>query len=66
MAKKRTKPIPILYKVKSIYNNDTYYTSKEFPEKSINGEVFKGVKKSPSDNTLHFMLKSNLVIVSNE
>lgn len=63
---KKKNPIPLLYKVKSMYNDDTYYTAKEFPEKHIDGQVFKGVKKTPSDKTLHYMLKSNLVVISNE
>jgi len=55
-----------LYKVKSKVNADTYYTSKDFPEKIIEGKSFIGVKKTPTDKTLHYMLKQNMVRVSNE
>jgi len=55
-----------LYKVKSKVNSDTYYTSKDFPEKIIEGKSFIGVKKTPTDKTLHYMLKQNMVRVSNE
>jgi len=52
--------------VKSKVNSDTYYTSKDFPEKIIEGKSFIGVKKTPTDKTLHYMLKQNMVRVSNE
>lgn len=55
-----------LYKVRSKVNSDTYYTSKDFPEKIIEGKSFIGVKKTPADKTLHYMLKQNMVRVSNE
>jgi len=43
-----------------------YYTSKDFPEKVIDGKVFIGVKKLPSDKTLHYMLKEMMSKISNE
>lgn len=49
-----------LYKVKSIINSDIYFSSEDFPKKIIDDKVFIGVKKSPSDKTLHYMLKDNV------
>lgn len=65
MAKQKKFRAPLV-KVKSKINSDVYYTSKDFPEKVIDGKKFMGVKKSPSDSSLHFMLKENMVFVSNE
>lgn len=58
MARK-VAPAPLI-KIKSKINSDYYFTSKDFPEKIIDGKVFIGVKKSPSDKTLNFMLKENV------
>nr|QMP82904.1 MAG: hypothetical protein [Caudoviricetes sp.] len=49
-----------LFKVKSIINSDIYFSSEDFPKKIIDDKVFIGVKKSPSDKTLHYMLKDNI------
>jgi hypothetical protein len=65
MVKKLQERSP-LFKVKSIINSDLYYSSKDFPERIIDGQVFMGVKKSPSDKMLHYMLKSNMKKYSNE
>jgi hypothetical protein len=65
MAKQRRNTSP-LFKVKSIINSDFYYSSKDFPEKIIDGKTFIGVKKTPTDKTLHYMLKSNMKKWSNE
>jgi hypothetical protein len=54
-----------LFRVKSKVNSDFYYTSKDFPEKVIDGKVFIGVKKTPTDKTLHYMLKENMEKVRN-
>jgi hypothetical protein len=64
MPKKKS-PAP-LYKVKSKINSDTYYSSMDFPEKIIDGKRFIGVKKTPSDNNLNYILKENVVKCSNE
>lgn len=64
--KKQNKVRAPLVKVKSKINSDVYYTSKDFPEKVIDGKKFIGVKKTPSDSSLNFMLKENVVYVSNE
>lgn len=64
---KRTKQIPApLYKIKSKINSDIYYTSASFPNKVIDGEVFIGIKKTPSDKTLNYILKENVTKLSNE
>lgn len=55
-----------LIKVRSIFNNDTYFTSKEFPSKYIDGKEFIGVKKFEKDKKIFFMLKENLEVYSNE
>ena len=55
-----------LYKVKSKFNSDTYYTSEDFPEKIIDGKKFIGVKKTPSDNRVNYILKENFVKCSTE
>ena len=47
--------------MKSKVNSDYYYSSKDFPEKNIDGKIFIGVKKLPSDNVLRYMLKENMV-----
>lgn len=65
MSKIRKIPSPLV-KVKSKINSDYYYTSKDFPEKVIDGKVFIGVKKSPSDKSLHYMLKEMMSKISNE
>jgi hypothetical protein len=57
----KNKGTPVLVKVKSKVNSDSYYTSKDFPEKIIDGKAFIAVKKSPSDKILHYMLKENMV-----
>lgn len=62
-AKKIRSP---LVKVKSKINSDLYYTSKDFPEKIIEGKTFMAVKKAPCDNTIHYMLKENMTFISNE
>ena len=65
MANKSGERSP-LYKIRSKVNSDTFYTSKDFPEKVIEGKTFIGVKKTPTDKTLHYMLKQNMVKVSVE
>ncbi len=55
-----------LFVVKSIVNSDIYYSSKDFPEKIIDGKVFIGVKKSPTDKSLFYMLKQNMEKCSNK
>lgn len=65
MSKIKRKPAP-LYKVRSKINSDAYYSSADFPTKIIDGKTFVGVKKSPSDSTLKYMLKENLVKVVSE
>lgn len=55
-----------LVKIRSKFNSDTYYTSKDFPEKIIDGIIFVGAKKSPSDKKMHFIMKDMFVKVSNE
>lgn len=65
MAKKK-KVLSPLYKVASKINSDMYYTSVDFPSKVIDGKVFMGVKKYPSDKTLNYVLKENFVKYSNE
>ncbi len=52
-----------IYKVKSKFNSDSYYTSKDFPEKIIDGKTFIAVKKNPSDREIFYMLKEMLEIV---
>ena len=64
MAKKKFSA-PLL-KVKSKINSDFYYTSKDFPEKTIEGKTFIGVKKNPFDQNVHYMLKENMVFVIDE
>lgn len=59
MSKLKKKPSP-LFKIKSKVNSDIYYTSSDFPEKIIDDKVFVGVKKTPTDRTLHYMLKQNM------
>jgi hypothetical protein len=49
-------------KVKSIFNNDFYYSSESFPTKTIDGELFVGVKKNMNDSEIFFMKKDNLEI----
>lgn len=49
-----------LVKVKSIINNDTYFTSENFPTKYIDGKEFIGVKKSESDKQIYYMMKENV------
>lgn len=51
-----------IYKVKSIFNNDYYYSSPSFPSKEIDGHVFIGVKKNKADKETFFMKKENLEI----
>jgi len=58
MSKKPEKII----KVKSIFNNDFYYSSESFPTKIIDGEVFIGVKKNINDSQTFFMKKDNLEV----
>lgn len=65
MAKKKGLTSPLV-KVKSKINSDLYYTSKDFPEKVIEGKTFMAVKKTPTDRTLCYMLKENMSFVSNE
>ena len=55
-----------LIKVKSKVNSDVYYTSSDFPQKDIDGKKFIGVKKTPTDKTLHYIVKDMVVKVSNE
>lgn len=55
-----------LYKVRSKINSDCYYTSEDFPNKVIDNKVFIGVKKSPSDQTLNYVLKENFVKCKDE
>lgn len=64
MTKIRKTPSPLI-RIKSKVNSDSYYTSKDFPEKVIDGKVFIGVKKTPTDKTLHYMLKENMEKVPN-
>jgi len=56
MSKIKKRPAP-LYKIKSKVNSDVYYTSSDFPQKTIDGKVFIGVKKTPTDRTLHYIVK---------
>lgn len=63
---KKSKVNSPLFKIKSKFNSDTYYTSKDFPEKIIDGITFVGAKRSPSDKRLHFIMKDMFVKVSNE
>lgn len=56
MPKIKKSPAP-LYKIKSKVNSDVYYTSIDFPQKDIDGKTFIGVKKTPTDKTLHFIVK---------
>lgn len=64
MSKKKV--ASVLFKVKSKVNKDSYYTSKDFPEKVIDGKVFMAVKKTPSDKNLFYMQKDMMERVSNE
>ena len=64
--KTKHKPQTPLVKIRSKINSDTYYTSKDFPNKVIDGKVFIGVKVTPSDKNLRYMLKENVVKCSNE
>lgn len=63
---KLKKPASPLFKVKSKVNSEIFYSSKDFPDKTIENKTFMGVKKTPTDKTLHYMLKENMVKVSNE
>lgn len=63
MNNKSTTP---LIKIKSLINNDTYFTSKNFPSKYIDGKEFIGVKRTENDKKIFFMLKENVKICSNE
>ena len=65
MAKNKRKPAE-LYKVRSKINSDTYYTSVDYPTKIIDGQTFMAVKLAPSDSTLKYMLKENMVKVVND
>lgn len=65
MAKIKKVSAP-LYKIKSVFNSDMYYTSTDFPNKVIDGKTFIGVKKYPSDRTLNYVLKENFKKWSNE
>lgn len=65
MAKIKRKPAE-LYKVRSIVNSGIYYTSTDFPTKIIDGKTFMAVKLAPSDSTLKYMLKENMVKVVND
>ena len=55
-----------LIKVRSKVNSDIYYTSSDFPHKCIEGKKFIGVKKTPTDKNLHYVLADMIVKVSNE
>lgn len=57
---KRSRGSSSLYKIRSKVNSDLYYSSTDFPEKVIDGKVFIGIKKTPSDKTLFYMLKENV------
>lgn len=65
MAKIRKHASP-LFKVRSKVNSEVFYSSVDFPDKVIENKTFMGVKKTPTDKTLHYMLKQNMVRVSNE
>ena len=65
MKRNKRKPSP-LFKIRSKINSDFYYTSEDFPNKVIDNKVFIGVKKSPSDSTLNYVLKENFVKCKNE
>jgi hypothetical protein len=67
MSKKTYKLHSPLIKVRSKINTeDIYYTSKDFPEKIIEGKKFMGVKRIPSDKNIRYMLKENMTFISNE
>lgn len=51
-----------IVKVKSIFNNDYYYSSPSFPSKEIDGQLFIGVKKNRNDKETFFMRKENLEV----
>lgn len=65
MSKFKKKAAP-LFKVRSKINSDVYYSSQDFPSRIIDGKTFMGVKKTPSDSVLHYMLKENMVKVLGE
>lgn len=61
---KKSKPLSEkIIKIRSKINQDEYYSSKSFPEKVIDGEVFIGVKKNISDKNIFYMRKENMEVV---
>lgn len=67
MSKQKIKTFSPLIKVRSKINTeDVYYTSKDFPEKIIDGKKFIGVKRIPSDKVIRYMAKENMNYVSNK
>lgn len=60
------KPSAPLVKIRSKINSDVYYTSADFPKKTIDGKDFIAVKKTPADRTLHYVMKDMVIKVSNE
>jgi hypothetical protein len=65
MSKVKKDRAPLI-KVRSKVNSDVYYTSSDFPQKDIEGKKFIGVKKTPTDKTLHYIVKDMVVKISNE
>lgn len=49
-----------LIRVRSKINQDVYFTSKDFPTKEIDGQVFIGVRKNANDKQIFFMKKENM------
>lgn len=49
-----------MVKVKSKFNDDTYYTNSELPTKVIDGVTFIGVKKDEKDARIFFLNKDNI------
>ncbi len=63
MRKKTSVPLTM---VRSKINNVVYYTSKDFPSKTIDGNDFIGVKKSEKDSQIFYMKKDSMEIVPNK
>ena len=61
---KRKKQRAPLYRIQNKINNDVYYTSPDFPQKTIDGKIFIGVKKTPTDRTLHYIAKDPMVKIN--
>lgn len=56
----KTKIAAPLIRVRSKVNQDVYYSSKDFPSKEIDGQIFIGVKKNENDKQIFFMKKENM------